>query len=279
MVDYRNETNFTLTLIAFAGIFWIFSLISYVFDVKLTAIAVLAEVVFIFAHCVKRYGIKNTLIFFGITFGISWFLETLSIATGFPFGNYYYTDVLGPRLGDVPWVIMGEYFCTGYLAWSISSTFLGNFSKTIPKKDLFLLPMVAGFIMVMWDFCFDPLFTNVKMTWVWEDGGNWWGVPLSNYFGWYLCVYVIYQVFAFYLYKTGGPEKMEVPKSFWYLPAVMYAGIALEYLVKPAFQTTYLDIYWSMFLAAIMTMVFTSILNLIIVNRSDLGKQVGNSKT
>ncbi|MFX1276343.1 MAG: carotenoid biosynthesis protein [Promethearchaeota archaeon] len=226
--------------------------------------------IFIIIHGVLRYGGKNMIIFFIITFIISWTTETLSILTGFPFGNYYYTDVLGPKLWLVPLLIMPAYFMTGYLAWTISSTFLGSFGKGIEKKNLFIIPFIAGFIMTMWDFCFDPIRANVDHAWVWEDGGNYWGVPISNYFGWYLTVYLIYQVYALYLYKFQENEEIGEKKLFWVLPTIAYLGLSLEFLIEPFFQTVNLDIYWSMFLTSIFTMVFTAVLNLIIVQKTKI---------
>ena len=47
----------------------------------------------------------------------------------------------------------------------------------------------------------------------------------------------------------------------------MYLGLALGCLLSPFVQTENLDIYWSLFLGAILTMVFTSVLNIIVVKR------------
>jgi hypothetical protein len=56
---------------------------------------------------------------------------------------------------------------------------------------------------------------------------------------------------------------------YWYLAPVMYLGLAVEYLLNPFSQSKNLDIHWSVFLGCILTMVFTSILNIILVSRSD----------
>jgi len=39
-------------------------------------------------HSIIFYKLKNTLIFFALSWVVSNFFETLSIATGFPFGHY-----------------------------------------------------------------------------------------------------------------------------------------------------------------------------------------------
>jgi putative membrane protein len=53
-------------------------------------------------HGLRRYSLKEFLIFFVITFIVSNFYENLSILTGFPFGHYHYTEALGPKLFLVP---------------------------------------------------------------------------------------------------------------------------------------------------------------------------------
>jgi cobalamin biosynthesis protein CobD/CbiB len=58
-------------------------------------------------------------------------------------------------------------------------------------------------------------------------------------------------------------------RTYWYLAPVMYLGLAVEFLLNPFYQTTNLQIYWSMFLACIPTMVFASMLSIIFVNRLD----------
>src|SRR5215475_3454252 len=63
--------------------------------------------VFVFAvfHGAQRYGWRGILTFVIICLVLSNALEHLSILTGFPFGRYYYTDVLGTKLFLVPLII------------------------------------------------------------------------------------------------------------------------------------------------------------------------------
>jgi uncharacterized membrane protein len=263
-----------LLLVIAAGIYWSLALLIPwdLFDhasETVEFIQNLAWLSFVLIHGIKRYGWDNVFVFFGITFLISWSTETASIAMGFPFGNYHYTDLLGVKIGTVPLTVMPAYFAAGYLAWTMGTIFLGNLGTGIERRNLFLVPFVASFIMVMWDFCVDPISSTIDRAWIWEDGGAYYGVPISNYFGWYLTVFLIYQVFALYLYRFSTSERLEQSKAYWYLAPVMFLGLALQYLLNPFFQTANLEIYWSVFLGAIFTMVFTSVLNIIFVKRLD----------
>jgi len=42
---------------------------------------------------------------------------------------------------------------------------------------------------------------------VWQHGGAYFGVPLTDFLGWYLVVYVIYQLFALYLHGRSPGAK------------------------------------------------------------------------
>jgi putative membrane protein len=43
---------------------------------------------FAIVHGIRRYGWRHLVVFFIVTFVVSWGYETLSILTGFPFGHY-----------------------------------------------------------------------------------------------------------------------------------------------------------------------------------------------
>ena len=97
----------------------------------------LAWLSFVLVHGSKRYGWDSMFVFMGITFLITWSTETASIATGFPFGNYYYTHLLGMKIGTVPLVVMPAYFAAGYLAWTMATVFLGSLGTGIERRNLF----------------------------------------------------------------------------------------------------------------------------------------------
>ena len=72
-------------------------------------------VTFALIHGAERYGWSSILVFVIICLVVSNVSENLSILTGFPFGRYYYSDVLGPKLFLVPVLIGGAYTGVGYL--------------------------------------------------------------------------------------------------------------------------------------------------------------------
>lgn len=196
---------------------------------KLSIVAISARLLFAFIHGSQRLGWRKLGIMFGITCIVSWCYESLSIATGFPFGHYVYTSELGPKLGNVPLMIMPSYFGVCYFAWALARVLLDKFDLNIEKRLMFATPIIASFIMVMWDMSIDPASSTVKHEWIWRDGGGYFGVPFSNFMGWFLCVYTIFQLWAIYLIRSKEIQNCakDNTKSSWYLVIVVYASIFL----------------------------------------------------
>jgi putative membrane protein len=237
---------------------------------------------FAIVHGVRRYGWMPFVVFFILTFVISWSYETSSILTGFPFGHYVYADKLGPKLWLVPLLIMPAYFSMGYIAWTIGHILLDRFDNQLVGAELVLVPVLASFVMVMWDLCIDPASSTVTRAWIWRDGGGYFGVPFVNFLGWYLCVFTIYLVFAVYLRHSSEwtRETNVSERSTWTLPALMYAAVMLPRLIEPvagdSVQVTSHDghVWWTgdihtaSALVALFTMLFVTVLALVRVSRS-----------
>ena len=99
--------------------------------------------IFVCTHGWYRYGLNRMVLFFCITVAVTWSLETLSIAVGFPFGRFAYTDKLGEKIGVVPVMIFPAYFFTGYLAWSTAGILFDSRGAGLRKKHLVLLPLTG----------------------------------------------------------------------------------------------------------------------------------------
>lgn len=206
---------------------------------NLGIIGTLGRLLFALIHGTQRLGWRKISILFVITCIVSWFYESLSIETGFPFGHYVYTSELGPKLGTVPLMIMPAYFGVCYLSWVLAHVLLDKFDRQIDSSLKFAIPVIASFIMVMWDMSIDPSSSTVKHEWIWLDGGSYFGVPFSNFLGWFLCVYTIFQFWAIYLMRAKPVENCSIDekKSSWYLPVVYYGTIFLGSIATAALAT------------------------------------------
>lgn len=151
--------------------------------------------------------------------------------TGFPFGPYHYTNILGPKLFYVPLLIGPGYYGTGYVSWMLASVVVGEVRRRSNKFMTFAVPFIASFIMVAWDVCFDPESSTLRGEWIWHKGGGYFGVPLTNYLGWFLTVYVFLQTFALYVRaKDPADDRADaLPNPYWWQAITFYGLIAIGY--------------------------------------------------
>jgi uncharacterized membrane protein len=163
----------------------------------ITLYLVILQVGFALLHGAQRYGWRAIAVFVIAGLVISNILENLSIQTGFPFGHYHYTG--GGKIFLVPWFIGPAYLATGYLAWVVATVLLSDVRRDSPWLTTMGTPVIAAFAMTAWDLSLDPVRSTINRLWIWEDGGGFFGVPLVNFLGWTLTVYLFIQVFALYL--------------------------------------------------------------------------------
>ena len=70
------------------------------------ALHVLPPAVFALMHGAMLYRIRGIITFFVLCLIIGNIFENLGLRTGFPFGPYYFTDLMGPKLFLVP-ILLG----------------------------------------------------------------------------------------------------------------------------------------------------------------------------
>jgi putative membrane protein len=103
-------------------------------------------------------------------------IEAIGVATGFPYGAFYYSDALGPRLaGIVPYLLPLSY----------APLVVGAVAASWGTRPPLLHIIYATLLLVWMDAVLDPGAAALGF-WVWPQGGVYYGVPLSNYAGWLL---------------------------------------------------------------------------------------------
>ncbi len=204
------------------------------------ALITLLPFVFVFVHGSVNYRFRDMLVFAAITLVVSNIFENMSILTGFPFGHYYYTEGLGPKLFLVPILIGPAYLGTGYLSWTLARVILGATEQRLPSNSIFTVPLLASFIMVSWDLSFDPTASTINHNWIWQQGGNYFGVPFSNFMGWFLTVFVFFQLFALYLrgQQNAYAEVPAMSRGYWLQAVVFYGVVTLSTPLNMLTQTT-----------------------------------------
>jgi len=135
-------------------------------------------------------GWSRAALLLGLTLSISLLFESLSVAKGWIYGPYYYSpDRLGPLfLGLAPYVIPLTWFLMLYPSYVIARRLIPTSWQGI-RRGL-AVAALGGLVMAAWDLVLDPLMT-AREHWFWEVDGAYFGIPLQNYWGWWLTGFVI----------------------------------------------------------------------------------------
>ena len=190
--------------------------------VGVIALHVLPPLAFALIHGAFLYRLRGALMFITLFLVIGNIFEDLSVLTGFPFGHYYFTDLMGPKLFQVPVFLGLAYVGMAYLSWVLANVIVEQTGSGISGRDLVLVPTLASLILASWDLSQDAVWSTYLHLWIWPRGGVYFGVPLSNFLGWLFTVYVIYQAFALCLRGRAigsGP----FPVNFWRAAIAFYA--------------------------------------------------------
>jgi uncharacterized membrane protein len=181
---------------------------------------VIPSALFAAVHGARIYRSRGIIVFTLLCVAVGTFFEILSLRTGFPFGHYRFTDLMGPAVFGVPILLALAYVGMGYLSWVLGLAILQLHNQELSGRNLVVLPVVASFIMTAWDLSMEPVWAAIDHAWVWRDGGPYYGVPISNFFGWLLTTYIFYQLFALYL---GNRGVVHSPTNYLRLAIVFYA--------------------------------------------------------
>lgn len=185
-------------------------------------------------HLGGRIGWRRALPLFVVSSGVALSSELIGTSTQLPFGEYAYTTILGYRILDLvpfPIPISWFYMIVGSLAIAGRVLTARDDNATKWKWSL-----VGGLILVAWDVSMDPAMVRTSH-WIWGDGDLFtrlalpapiiafftkdifYGMPLSNWFGWYLTGTIIARlVLAF-----APPTLFATRISNTALPIVLYA--------------------------------------------------------
>jgi len=103
-------------------------------------------------------------------------VESFGVATGFPYGDFFYGEALGERIaGLVPFLLPLSYV----------PLVIGAVAAAWGSRQRIFHITLATLLLVWMDAVIDPGAASLGF-WVWPEGGLYYGVPLSNYAGWLL---------------------------------------------------------------------------------------------
>ena len=202
----------------------------------------------------RDLGFLRTLLFGAIVWPIAWVAEFASTRVGIPFGLYHYTGLTRGRelyLADAPFFDSLSFTFLAYAAFCLarctrrgasppfrrSALASGSLVAASPQDSIapakpalgqpppFATAVLAGFFMMMLDVVIDPVAVRGERWFLghvfyYAEPGVYFGVPLSNFAGWWLVGTVGVAAYGA-CSRLAGPGR----------PGRVGAGIALYYAV------------------------------------------------
>ena len=114
-------------------------------------------------------------------------VEAVGVRSGVPFGHYAYTGALQPQLLGVP-VVMG-------LAWMALVAFSCDFTGRL-RLPVWPAAALAALWTTACDLVIDPLAANQFGYWTWARAGIYYGIPFTNFVGWFVTSLIACRVIA-----------------------------------------------------------------------------------
>jgi lycopene beta-cyclase len=139
----------------------------------LAYVSTTALAIAVLVYALRRYGARAWLLF-AVSFAFGVAIEVLGERTGFPFGAYTYLAP-GPALFGVPLLVPIGWFAFTLVALAVAPA----------GRARYLAPLA----LVAWDLGLDPLMVREGF-WAFAQG-PYFGVPWSNFFGWYVSGWVL----------------------------------------------------------------------------------------
>ncbi|HLF25733.1 MAG TPA: carotenoid biosynthesis protein [Anaerolineae bacterium] len=190
---------------------------------------------FSLTHAALVLGWRHSLIFFALSAVIAWGFEQVGVETGAIYGRYHYTEVLGPKLGHVPFLIPLAWFMMIYPSYVIANLIADKrpAGSAGGVGRIAWLAFLSGMVMTAWDLVVDPILSGPNVqAWVWEDGGPYFGIPVQNYVGWMLTTFTVYLVYR--LYERRAPLRPigPVTPAVAWLPLLAYGAMLLSNVLR-----------------------------------------------
>ena len=208
--------------------------------------------VFVFLGCyliiaIVNFGLRTTALFTVLTYAVAWACEWSSVHNGFPFGLYHYIQTTRGReiwIAGVPFMDSLSFTFLSFTSYTVALLLSaplyrrGWDVRTLDTWELRGAPRVwlmAALFMVMVDMVVDPLSVLGERWFLgrifWYDPpGPHFGVPISNYLGWYFVAAVTVAIFQWLdrrLNRGGGKPLGAAPaalsRALW--GPGLYAGI------------------------------------------------------
>jgi carotene biosynthesis associated membrane protein len=197
-----------------------------------------------FAFGVATIGWRKTSIFAAVSYALSLSSELIGTGTGWPFGNYAYTDFLGYKVLDhVPYTIPLSWFYMGFASYLLGAVLA---DRLVSQRHALWSLMLGTWFLTVWDLVLDPAMAHESLRvqfWVWDETGPYFGMPVKNFLGWSVTG-LLFMVISHFLWREDV-RPQSVPTLF---PLAVYTANVVFAMVLSAG----VDLWMPILLAAVL---------------------------
>ncbi len=136
------------------------------------AIQILLGAAAMAAYGIRTLGARLTVTFLVATYSLSLTSELIGTKTGWPFGEYAYTNFLGAKIaGRVPFTIPCSWFSMGLASYILGSHLAARLG--LQRRTLWSL-LLGAWLLTAWDLVLDPAMAHPNLHvqfWRWGQQG------------------------------------------------------------------------------------------------------------
>jgi len=186
-----------------------------------------------------QFGWRVTLSFLPLGYLLAFASEYSSIHWGFPYGDYFYIPETADRelwVFGVPFMDSLSYVFLAACSYSAALFLLSPFKRQEPnpqmrrsngERRLILLDrpgtrrawapwLLGAFLMVLMDVIIDPVALQGERWFLgkiygYRHPGAYFGIPMSNFLGWFLVAVVMIKVFQWLVARSGSLPRRAGP--------------------------------------------------------------------
>jgi phytoene synthase len=123
---------------------------------------------------------------FAAVYVLSLASELAGTTTGFPFGDYAYSSLLGAQwFSHVPYLIPLSWYTMALPSFVLVERTLAD---RVPKVARWA---IAAILLTSWDLVLDPAMSFLVPYWLWGQAGSFYGMPWINLAGWFFTGFVL----------------------------------------------------------------------------------------
>lgn len=181
--------------------------------------------VFFFAHACLVIGRPAAIKMFLVgIIGAFLFEEFVGLQSGL----YYFTDLMGPKIDKAPLAIGLSWMAVFYMGWFMSNLVCDGAPS--PRNNSYVRIIarsaVAALIVSATDLVADPVSVEAGL-WVWVDGGPFYGVPYSNYIGWFFVGTIILSIIGIVNRQNidSSIDGAPLPAKLWTIAPLAVFGL------------------------------------------------------